>query len=176
MIAIIQNEFFQMMKSIKAIVVLILFIGSSYFIGSLLSDFGSELEVDALGYSASTLILVFFFGFLFVLLLSHDYLNGEMESGTIRLLIVKLPRKQIILGKVIAIHLFWLICLVATYGISAFWSSMFDWQGLIQMYAVVTYAIGICSLLTVLIRRKTTTMIISLALGILIPAIGIWQN
>ncbi|MEI7024251.1 ABC transporter permease [Paenibacillus sp. y28] len=177
MLAIAYREFIQLFKSFKSIAVIVLFCGISYWISSLLNKYPilmNESQLSA-GYVSGITVLLYLFGFLFVMTLSHDILNKEMETQTIRLIVTKVSRSAVLLGKLVGIALFWLVCLLLSFLIISLFSGQFYLLKLLQLFSFLTYPIGLVLIVSLLVRRTGHSILFSLLGGILFPWIGLWS-
>lgn len=176
MLAIINREFWNLFKSFKTILVILFFSGVSYLVPSIIDKLfliQDEVGIED-GYTAGISFIVTFLGFLFVLLLSHDIINKEIESQTIRLLVTKIARKDIIIGKFIGVLLFWVVCTgIAFIVISISAKQIFVFK-FIQLVIFFTYPIALCILLSVIIKKPSFSVFCGLLLGLIFPVLGIW--
>lgn len=175
MYAIMKKEFLSLFKSFKSIAVVAFFILVTYLVSKFLTNFPLKIGMDSTSpYVFSIRALVILFGFLFGLSLSHDTLNREIESQTIRYLLPRTSRINIILGKFIGIYLFWFISITVSFLIISYFAKEFSYIDYIQMLAYMAYVAGITILLSLVLRRSTYTMFLSAILGIVIPAFSAW--
>ena len=68
----------------------------------------SQANSDSV-YTSTIKFLFFFLGFIFITAVSHDILNKEIEMETIRFLVVKTSRINILLGKFFGVYILSLI-------------------------------------------------------------------
>ncbi|MDX8046824.1 ABC transporter permease subunit [Gracilibacillus sp. S3-1-1] len=106
MLHILKQEFIDAFKSVRSILILFFITFTSYqsatfidnnpsFINEFMESGGEEGSV----YTAAIALIVLVFGFLFVFATSHDLINKEIELKTMRLLVTKVSRLEIMLGK-----------------------------------------------------------------------------
>lgn len=127
-------------------------------------------------HTVGLLILILFFGQLFVMGLSHDSLNRETHERTIRFLVTRTSRTSIILGKFLGIWLFWLICLTTSFLLTSVFSQKIDVFIFTQTMSLLTYQIGLTILLSVLIPKPGFTMFLGIMVGLAFPIIGLWVS
>jgi len=127
-------------------------------------------------HTVGLLILILFFGQLFVMGLSHDSLNRETHERTIRFLVTRTSRTSIILGKFLGIWLFWLICLTTSFLLTSIFSQKIDVFIFTQTMSLLTYQIGLTILLSVLIPKPGFTMFLGIMVGVAFPIIGLWVS
>ena len=123
MYTLMWREFFSLLKSFKSIAVVAFFILVTFIISRFLGKLPYQF---ALGNTSPFLLSIRFlvgaFGFLFGLALSHDILNREMESQTIRYLVTKTPRINLIAGKSLGIYLFWIFSVTVSFIIISYYA------------------------------------------------------
>ena len=76
--AITKREFWNLIKSVRALIIILLFSAGSIWVTNSLSKVSGQLDVAE--YYASLRLLVLIFGFLFATILSHSCFNGEVET------------------------------------------------------------------------------------------------
>lgn len=175
MIAIAKKEFIEMTKSFKSLFVISLFVLTSYFMSKFVSKNLVGLGADTNEYVSATRLLILLFGFLFVLMLSHDLMSREISTKTIRFLITKTSRTNIILGKFLGVAAFWLFSLGISITIVSFFAKDFLWFTFLQLYSFLIFAIGLCLLISVLAKTTSISMLLGLAVSFIAPVIGIWS-
>lgn len=127
MFVIATKEFIEMMKSFKALLVIALLVLSSYFASSFIASAPAEFMMGTDAYTAVIRLFLLGFGFVFVLMLSHDVMSREVAAGTMRLLITKTSRIAIIGGKFLGIAAFWLFSLGVSLAIISFFAKELPW-------------------------------------------------
>src|SRR5690625_3621684 len=124
--SIAKHESLQLLKSLKSILVLLFLLGSAYIgvkITEPLKDSLNMLaetdpmivENEALISSIGLAFVVLIFGPMFALVLSHDAINKDVEQRTMRFLVTKISRRNIVLGKLVGHLLFWFTILTIAY-------------------------------------------------------------
>ncbi|UOB79040.1 ABC transporter permease subunit [Bacillus sp. ZJS3] len=177
MLTIAKREFELLFKSFKSIVIICIFFMVTYFTSRFFS--GNEHLIQQLNgsssYSVSVRGLIVFFGFLFVMSLSHDCINKEIEQRTMRFIITKVSRSSTILGKFFGVCLFWFSCITISFIIIASFAGTFLLVDCIRIIVFIMYIIGLSLLISILIKRSSYTMFLSIVLGIAFPVIGLWS-
>ena len=175
MLAIATKEFVEMMKSFKSLFIIALFVLSSYFMSSFVSKNVVSIGTDTNNYVSVTRILILLFGFLFVLMLSHDLISRETSTKTIRFLITKTSRTSIIVGKFLGVAAFWLFSLGISITIVSFFAKDFLWFTFLQLYSFLIFAIGLCLLISTLAKTTGMSMLLGLAVSFIAPIVGFWS-
>lgn len=132
------------------------------------------LPEEPLYYSAGLAITIFTFGPLFALILSHDALNREIENRTMRFLITKVKRTEIVMGKAFGHFIFWLCMLLAANVLIWLLSQTFSLQDLLKTVAFIWVFVAFALLLSLLVRKTILSAFMSLLLGIAIPLGNLW--
>ncbi len=175
--AIIQREFINLFKSIKSILIVLFFLWVSYFIPKLFKNIPYIDKSDLSDtYTVGVWVIYTFLGFLFILLLSHDILNKEIENQTIRLLVTKMPRSSVVIGKFLGVLSFWFVSISLCFIIIFITTGEIFLFKLSQLLSFVSYPVALCILLSVVIRKTSLSIFIGLLLGFLVPIMGIWSN
>ncbi|MBM7695985.1 ABC-2 type transport system permease protein [Salimicrobium jeotgali] len=124
-------------------------------------------------YAAAITFIIMAFGALFVFSISHDIVNSETESRTIRLLVTKISRGQILLGKLLGVTLFWwsviTISYIVIFAISGSWSIEFYAQTLVLIF----YFISFTMLISTIISKTKLSMFFGIMLGIALPVLNV---
>ncbi|HWI46776.1 MAG TPA: ABC transporter permease subunit [Rummeliibacillus sp.] len=175
MIAIAKKEFIEMTKSFKSLFIISLLVLTSYFMSKFVSKNLVGLGADTNEYVSATRLLILLFGFLFVLMLSHDLMSRETSTKTIRFLITKTSRTNIILGKFLGVAAFWLFSLGISITIVSFFAKDFLWFTFLQLYSFLIFAIGLCLLISTLAKTTSMSMLLGLAISFVAPIIGMWS-
>ncbi|PAK39211.1 ABC transporter permease subunit [Peribacillus simplex] len=175
-----KREFINLFKGIKSVMILMLLLATSYYSAKFSDLLTSGIELTAREaeniHTVGLLILILFFGQLFVMGLSHDSLNRETHERTIRFLVTRTSRTSIILGKFLGIWLFWLICLTTSFLLTSIFSQKLDVFIFTQTMSLLTYQIGLTILLSVLIPKPGFTMFLGIMVGVAFPIIGLWVS
>ncbi|GAB6256816.1 ABC transporter permease [Peribacillus sp. NPDC055009] len=175
-----KREFISLFKGIKSIIIVMMLLATSYYSAKFSDLLTSGIELTAREaeniHTVGLLILILFFGQLFVMGLSHDSLNRETHERTIRFLVTRTSRTSIILGKFLGIWLFWLICLTTSFLLTSVFSQKIDVFIFTQTMSLLTYQIGLTILLSVLIPKPGFTMFLGIMVGLAFPIIGLWVS
>ncbi|MFD1927739.1 ABC transporter permease subunit [Sporosarcina siberiensis] len=182
--SIAKHESIQLLKSIKSILVLFFLLGSAYAgvkITELLKNSlhmlsESEaliLENDVMIYSAGLSFIILIFGPLFAFILSHDVMNREIEQRTMRFIVTKVSRTNIVLGKVLGHLFFWLTILTAAYLLIFILSGYFSFHAFFQSFSALSVFVALALLLSLLINKPILSSFLSILLGIAIPIISL---
>lgn len=176
MIAICIHEFKNLFKSIRSVLIILLLLGVTIGTASLLEKFAEEIQEMGLGgiYIAGLYALLMIAGPLFVLGLSHDVINKETHSRTIRFLVTKTSRNQIILGKFLGVLSFWFSCIFISSLLVIPFSGEFYAVELIDLIIFIGYFVALALFLSTAISKPGLTMFIGLLLSIALPVLGIW--
>ncbi|UOQ83648.1 ABC transporter permease [Gracilibacillus salinarum] len=179
MVHILWREFTDSFKSIRSILIILFVTFISYQSAVFLAD--NPLlaeEIVTYGgdqgsvYTLAISFIVLMFGFLFVFAISHDVINKEIEMRTIRLLVNKIPRWQIMIGKFFGILLFWIVTISISYAIllaiSGEWSFLDYFSTLLFLF----YAIGLVLFISTVIPKTKLTMFLGILLGLALPIVG----
>lgn len=178
MIGICTREFKSLFKSIRSFIIIGIIFGATFGISKLVSLFQGHLQEHGFGddvYASGLLLLVLLLGPLFVFALSHDSINKETSSRTIRFIATKTSRDNIIIGKFLGTLLFWTICLTITLFLVAIFSKTFYFLTLIQALIYIAYFISLALLLSVLIPRPAITTFLGTTLSMAFTALGVWS-
>lgn len=178
MIAIGKQEFFDMFKSIKSLIIIALLLITSYFSAKYSDIIGTaasltEQEMKDV-YTVGLVFLLIFFGQLFVTSLSHDMINKESHDRTMRFLVTRTSRSQIVVGKFSGVWLFWFSCIFISFLIISIFSSQFHFLIFSQAIALVTYQISLTIFLSVAIAKPSITMFLGVVIGLLYPIFNFW--
>lgn len=175
MLAIATKEFTEMTKSFKSLFIIALFVLTSYFMSSFVSKNLASFDSGTNDYTSATRLLVLLFGFLFVLMLSHDAISRETSTQTIRFLITKTSRTNIIVGKFLGVAAFWMFSLGISLVIVSLFAKSILWLPFIQLYSFLVFAIGLCLFISTVAKTTSMSMILGLAVGFITPFIGLWS-
>lgn len=178
MFAIALKEFTNLFKSIKSIIVILMIFSATIGIAKLLNIFKDQLKDMGLGEnpnSSGLMLIIFIFGPIFVFILSHNIINEEIKTRTVRFLITKTSRNKIILGKFLGVIAFWFSILLITIIALAFYTKSFYFIHMLQCLTFLSYFIALASLLSVIINNPIMSNFIGLALSIIISGLGFWS-
>lgn len=176
MLAIAKHEFWQLFKSFKSIVVIIILIGSSYYASKHGADiirlFNDGVEDKGIYYSGFALVLILF-GPLFAFSLSHDVLNREVSNKTIRFLLTRTSHANILVGKVIGVLSFWFVCLMLSCAVIVMYAKYVDFYIVLQMMMLMLFSVSLTFLLSAVISKPFMSMFLSTVFGIALPIVGL---
>jgi len=177
MVPILKKEFLDMFRGLKALIIVILFIGTSYFSSNYVSDLGllgsAEESAPIL---AGLRLLIMLLGFLFITTMSHDVMNRDVESQTIRLLVTRTSRQNIVLGKFCGIFLFWVLVLVLSFIPLMIAGGKPYLLEFLQLAGYMAYASALTVLISILVTKSKLSMLVALIVSIAFPAIGMWAT
>ncbi|WP_313431225.1 ABC transporter permease subunit [Siminovitchia terrae] len=173
-----KREYFSLFKSIKSILIIGILLLTSYYsakfsyvLMSLIELTPSEKEQI---YTVGLLTLLFLFGQLFVMGLSHDCINRETHERTMRFLVTRTSRTSILCGKFLGITLFWFVCVAISFLIISIFAKQFDIFIFSQIMSLLIYQIALTILLSVLIPKPGITMFLGTIIGLAFPIFGLW--
>lgn len=173
-----KREFFSLFKSIKSILIIGILLLTSYYsakfsyvLMSLIELTPSEKEQI---HTVGLLTLLFLFGQLFVMGLSHDCINRETYERTMRFLVTRTSRTSILCGKFLGITLFWFVCVAISFLIISIFAKQFDIFIFSQIMSLLIYQIALTILLSVLIPKPGITMFLGTIIGLAFPIFGLW--
>ncbi|AOP16899.1 hypothetical protein ETA57_19570 [Bacillus licheniformis] len=176
--AVCLNEFISLFKSIKSIIVIIIMFWVSYKTAGLIeqapADVVRELDLGSDAGAIGTAVIVFALGFLFIAGLSHDMINREVHTRTVRFLVTKTSRIKIILGKFLGVWLFWFFCMLVSYALVMIASKEFLWLSYADSMAFLTAAISLNLLFSIVISRPAVSMFFGIVFALVFPAVSLW--
>lgn len=178
MLAVAYREFKNLIKSVKSLIVIAIIFGITVGFASLIRFFQEQFQELNLGtneYATGVLILILLASPLFIFTLSHNIINEELKSRTIRFIATKTSRNQIVLGKFLGVLLFWIVCLTAAFLLIIPYSKAFHFLELLQTIIFVSYYIGLNILFSISISKPGVTAFLGMILSIAIPIIGVWS-
>lgn len=180
MIHIVKQEFLDAFKSIRSILIILFITYISYQSASILRDNPLLVQefVDLGGdesavYTIASALVVLVFGFLFAFAISHDVINKEVELKTIRLLVTKQSRWQVVLGKFLGIFLFWAVVISVSFLIMTIIAGKWFTKDYVTALLLVFYMTSFVLLISTLIPKSKLTMFLGILFGIMLPIIGI---
>lgn len=176
MITICLHEFKNLFKSIRSVLIILLMLGVTLGTASILGMFTEEIQTSRMGgiYMAGLYALLLITGPLFVTSLSHDVINRETHSRTIRFLVTKTSRDQIVLGKFLGVLLFWFTCLFIFVLLLIPFAKTFYYIELLDLIIFITYFISLSLFLSTIISKPGLTMFIGIILSVILPILGLW--
>lgn len=173
-----KREFFSLFKGIKSIMIIVILLVTSYYSAKFSNLLTSEIDLTAKEaeniYTIGLLALLFLFGQLFVMGLSHDTMNRETHERTIRFLVTRTSRSSIVLGKFFGIWFFWFVCLTVSFLLISIFAKKIDVFIFLQIMSLLTYQIALTILFSVLIPKPGFTMFLGTVLGLTFPILGFW--
>jgi len=167
-----------MFKSIRSFIIIGAIFGVTVGSAKLVSNFQTQLGklgVNDSPYAAGLLIIILLASPLFVSTLSHNVINEEVKTRTIRFIATKTSREKIILGKFLGILFFWFTCIFVASLLLIPFSKTFHYLELLQSVIFVTYFIGLCIALSTIISKPGITSFLSMALSIALTFLGLWS-
>ncbi|HFI0080778.1 TPA: ABC transporter permease [Streptococcus suis] len=173
MISVALEEFKRVLKSIRTVVIILIFVLFSYGISSSLDNFNASANDNISAAYSSIRLLVFILGYLFVSILSNNCINKEIETGSINFVLSKISRRDFVVGKFIGIFLFWCVCIGISFSVISFLTHQIDFSVLLMLLCVITYYISLCILFSVFISKSSITNFFGLIIGILFPILGL---
>ncbi|WP_243550582.1 ABC transporter permease [Priestia megaterium] len=178
MFTICFREFKDLFKSIRSIIVILVIFAVTLGVARLISQFGEQIKAFGLGsnaYAGGLLTLLLIAGPLFVTSLSHNIINQELHSRTIRFLATKTSRNKIVLGKFLGVILFWIVSLLIALLLVVPFSKEFYFPEFIQAVIFISYFVGLTILISTLIIKPSITMFLGIAIALAMPVLGIWS-
>jgi len=180
MFHIAQREFIDSFKSIRSILIILFITFVSYQSANFLyenQEFVSELidigESEGAIYSLATTFIFIVFGFLFVFAISHNVINKELELKTIRLLVTKVSRIDIVVGKLIGMLLFWISIILVTYGIIFLFAPANYLRELSETVVLFFYIVTFVLFMSTIITKSLLSMFLGVFLSIIFPILGL---
>lgn len=173
------REFKNLFTSIRSIIIIIILFGVSIGSAKLIQLFEPSLSSLGLGediYTMGFMLLLILVAPLFITTLSHNTVNKEIDSRTVRFIATKTPRYNIILGKFIGTFLFWLVCITVSLLLITLFSKSFSISILIESLIFVTYFIGLTQLLSTIITKPSLTLFLGMMISIALPILGLWST
>lgn len=160
--------------------IIVIFLITSYYSAKFSNLLTSGIELSAKEtehiHTFGLLTLLFLFGQLFVMGLSHDSINRETHGRTMRFLVTRTSRTSIIFGKFFGIWLFWLICMTISFLLTSIFAQKFEVFIFSQTVSLLAYQIALAILLSVLIPKPGFTMFLGIMVGLAFPIIGFWVS
>ncbi|MGM0890636.1 MAG: hypothetical protein ACQEW5_27835 [Bacillota bacterium] len=175
--AICFNEFKGHFKSVKSIIVIAIIFGMTYLLADFMTNAADQLKlgVGSDGYAIGTLFVVFGLGFLFISGLSHDLINREISTRTMRFLATKTTRIKILLGKYLGVWFFWFFCILSSYILISFISKDFLWLGFIDCMGFISVALALNLIFSILLSKPSVSMFFGIIFALVFPVISLWS-
>ncbi len=146
------------------------FFTARYFSNNL--DLLLEESTSNSAYTSSIKLLVFFLGFLFAFSISHDMINRELEMQTIRLLVTKVTRLEIIGGKFLGVFGFWFVCLTLSFILVSINAKEWFWLDYFIVINFILYVVSLILLISTLVKKTSLSMFLGIMIGVILPIIG----
>ena len=178
MFSIMWKEFILSFKSIKSIVTILIFLGVSLGLSKLVSNFYEPIKslgIDGAPYAIAIIFMTILISPFFVFTLSHNAINEEIKSSTIRFIATKTKRINIILGKFLGLMLFWLITLFISGMISIIYSHQFYILELLISLIFISYFLALSIMISTFIVNTALTNFLGIALSLIMTILGIWS-
>lgn len=180
MIHVLQREFIDSFKSVRSIFIILFLTFVSYqsakffknnqeIITLILKEGIDEKTV----YTVAITFIILIFGFLFVFAISHDMINSETEMKTIRLLVTKTSRLQIMIGKLLGSFLFWIATISVSYAIIFMISGSWSLKDYLQTVVLLFYMVCFVLFISTIIPKTKLSMFLGIVLGIVLPIISL---
>ncbi|MEJ8767686.1 ABC transporter permease subunit [Oceanobacillus sp. HCA-5259] len=180
MIHVLKREFTDSFKSIRSILIILFITFVSYqsaafidnnpgLINKMMESGGDEGSA----YTSAIAMIVLVFGFLFVFATSHDIINKEVELKTMRLLVTKVSRLQIMLGKLLGTLLFWIVTISISFCILSMFADSWFPKDYFQTVIFLFYIVNLVLLISTAIPKTKLTMFLGIILGISLPILGL---
>ncbi|WP_339285694.1 ABC transporter permease subunit [Oceanobacillus sp. FSL K6-3682] len=172
------REFKSLFSSIRSIVIIVVLFGVTIGSARLVRQFEAPLQELGLGndaYAMGLMLLLILAAPLFVTSLSHNVVNKEMDTRTIRFLAAKTSRSNIILGKFIGSFLFWVVCIAVALLLIVPFPKSFSILNLVQSIIFVSYFIGLTLFLSTIIPKPSLSMFLGIIISIALPVLGLWS-
>ncbi|MBM7583714.1 ABC-2 type transport system permease protein [Bacillus pakistanensis] len=176
--AICLNEFRGHFKSIKSLIVVAMIFGITYLSADLMETVSSKIDIGSVGndvYAIGTILIVYLLGFFFITGLSHDQINREVTSRTIRFLVTKTSKTNILLGKYIGILFFWLFCMTVSFILISLVSKDFLWLGLLDCMTFLSVALALNLIFSIILPKPAISMFFGIIFALLFPALSVWS-
>lgn len=178
MLAIAYREFKNLFKSIRSLIIIAIILGVTFGTARMVNVFQEQLQDFGFGtneYATGLLIMVMLASPLFVFTLSHNIINEELKTRTIRFIATKTSREKIVLGKFLAVLFFWLACLIVALILIIPYSKVFHFHELLQAIIFISYFIGLSILLSTVIPKPGITAFLGMIISIATPILGVWS-
>lgn len=181
MISILKREFWDSFKSIRSIFIFLFFTFISYKSAEFWRNNPSLVKSILHGeksqsiYTSVIILLILLFGFLLAFAISHDTMSGEMELKTIRLLVTKTSKFNIVAGKMLGSFLFWVVTLSISFVIISCYAGSFLVKDYFRLIALLLYIVCFVLFISSLIPKAKVTMFIGIFLGILLPVLNLFS-
>ncbi|MFU0790756.1 MAG: ABC transporter permease subunit [Virgibacillus proomii] len=180
MVTVLYREFINSFKSIRSILIILFLTFVSYQSANFLENNQDIINIfleegldENTIYNVSISFIILLFGFLFVSTISHDLINSETEMNTIRLLVTKISRLEVMLGKLVGTLLFWIAIISISYAIVFALSGTWSMNKYLQTLVLLFYIICFVLLISTIITKAKLSMFLGIFSGISLPIIGL---
>ncbi|MFJ5964055.1 hypothetical protein [Bacillus sp. NPDC093026] len=169
------NEFKQLFKSTKSILTIVIIFFLSTFVSSLpfVATYQDVWQQVKDPYSIGNELVISLFGFFLIFLLSHDILSREIYLKTIRFLVSKTTRLNIVIGKYLGLMLFWFSCIMTTYVLNMVISHRFLFSDAFKTLTFISVGISFALFLSILFPTPQRSMFVGMLFSFLFPIISV---
>lgn len=174
--AIVKRELKSSIFTVKSVIILLFFLMISYWISkysSTINQFsGEKTSIISVIYGA-----VETFGVIFGFMMFSGTIAKIVENESIRYIIPYTTRTKLIMGKYLAMNIYFLIllCLMMPVVIFVRGVNGFPILELIQAIIFFGYITSIILFLSVITKRERTANFIGIILGFIIPILGLYS-
>jgi ABC-2 type transport system permease protein len=179
MTAIAVREYLSLLRGFKSFVIICLISLFSAYIADFIKTNISLLQGDGIdlasGGSVGLRFIIYFLGFLIIMVYSHDVINREIDSQRIRLLVTKTTRTSIVFGKTLGIWLYWSTVIAVAFLIVSVITMSFSLLELTKLLAFIFYPISLTLFLSTLFRSTRVSNLLAIFLGLALPILGIYS-
>lgn len=180
MIHVVKQEFIHSFKSIRSILIILFMTFASYQSASFIEENYGFIQ-QAIGlqddegslYTAVIVFIIGFFGFLFVFATSHDVVNKEIEMGTMRLLVTKISRIEVLTGKLIGAMLFWIVTMSISFAVLTIIAGSWFPKDYMQSLVFIFYIVSFVLLVSTIIPKSTLSLFLGIICGVTLPIVGV---
>ncbi|MCP1491936.1 ABC-2 type transport system permease protein [Peribacillus frigoritolerans] len=175
--AICSRECKELFKGFRPIIIIAILLSMSYLTARLANAFPVNIEGMTKQdiYTTGLTLPIFLFGILFVFTLSHNVINREVESRTMRFLVTKTSRNKILIGKLLGILLFWFTIVAVCLFVITFFSKTLHLTILLECMVFLFYCICAVVLLSTLVPRTGQSMFLGIVISLLLPGLSFWS-
>ncbi|HGH0792939.1 TPA: ABC transporter permease [Staphylococcus pseudintermedius] len=178
MFSIMWREFLSSFKSVKSLVTILIFLGVSLGLSKLVSNFYEPIKslgIDGAPYAIAIVFMTILISPFFIFTLSHNTINEEIKSSTVRFIATKTRRINIVMGKFLGLMLFWCVTLFISSLISIVYSHHFYILELIISLIFISYYLSLSILISTFITNTTLTNFLGIALSLIMTILGVWS-
>ncbi|WP_380167132.1 ABC transporter permease subunit [Kroppenstedtia sanguinis] len=179
MLAIANREFLNLFKGFKSLFMILFISLSSAYVAHTIKNLSllnaGDIENLAVDGSAGLRFLIYFLGFLLIMVYSHDVVNREVDSQRIRLLVTKTSRLSIILGKWFGIWMYWSTVVILSFLIISMITSSFSLLELGKLLVFIFYPASITLFLSTILPSTGLSTLVAIFSGLVLPGLGVWS-